>query len=103
MKKVINGKVYNTETATMICSRSYGQGYRDFNAWEETLYVTKKGQFFLYYWGGANSKYSVYVSTNTRSESSGIKLLTEDEAREFAEKCNCDPDVYEKYFEVEEG
>ncbi|HCM89013.1 MULTISPECIES: hypothetical protein [Vagococcus] len=102
MKKIINGKAYNTETGTLLATYEYGYGM-DFRKVLEELYVTKKGAYFLYYFGGPSSKYGESIGNNQMSESSGIKLLSKDEAKEFMEE-NGDADDYEKYFgEVEEG
>lgn len=46
MKKIINGKMYNTETAEFI--DSYESGYpKDFAYVYEALYRKKTGEFFL--------------------------------------------------------
>lgn len=50
MKKIINGKVYSTETAKQI-------GYDNDNQtgnWEETLYRKKTGEFFVQHWDAWN-------------------------------------------------
>lgn len=102
MKKIIEGKLYNTETATLIAE--YRKGNRtDFNGIEEEVYKTKKGQYFMYFWGGGCSKYREEVASQTYSDNEGIKLITEEEAKEFAMK-HLDADEFEDIFgEVEEG
>lgn len=47
MKKVINGKVYNTETAEELHHWRSHHNAGDFGAYDETLYRTKKGNYFL--------------------------------------------------------
>ncbi len=47
MKKIINGKRYDTETAKLIGSDGYSNP-SDFNYWSEDLYQKKTGEFFLY-------------------------------------------------------
>lgn len=50
MKKIINGKVYNTDTVKQI-------GYDNDNPtgnWEETLYQKKTGEFFVHHWDAWN-------------------------------------------------
>lgn len=42
MKKIINNKLYNTETATQICCSFTG----NFNCKKTTLYKKKNGEFF---------------------------------------------------------
>lgn len=102
MKKIINGKVYNTDTATLLADYEYGYS-RDFNYVYEALYLTKKGAFFIHYEGGANSKYAEVVGQNQWSDGEGLRLLDEDEAKEFLEKYG-DTETYSKVFgEVEEG
>ena len=43
MKKIIDGKTYNTETAEEIGSYDNGLGARDFRHCKESLYKTKRG------------------------------------------------------------
>ena len=56
MKKVICNKVYDTDTATLLKKVTSGV-YGASDGWEETLYQTESGSFFLYTNGGADSKY----------------------------------------------
>lgn len=102
MKKIINGKLYNTETADLIAEWENGFGYNDFYYVSETLYQTKKRAYFIYYTGGAMSKYATHYGQTT-SGSTGIKLLTEEEAKAWVMD-HLEADEYIKLFgEVEEG
>ena len=74
MKKVINGKLYNTETAEEVASWTNGYTTQDFNYCEETLYRTKNGNYFLHGFGGALSKYAVPVPGGTGGEHKIIPL-----------------------------
>ena len=56
MKKIICKKEYDTETATLIKAYSFGN-LGDPNGYEETLYKTAKGDYFVYGVGGCDSKY----------------------------------------------
>lgn len=56
MKAIINGKRYNTETATEVASDGYGLP-NDFRSWEEVLYLTPRGNWFLWGKGGPMTKY----------------------------------------------
>lgn len=63
MKKIINGKLYNTETAKEV--GQYWNGYdceNDFYE-KEKLYLKKTGEWFLYGEGGAVSCYGVEYGT----------------------------------------
>ena len=103
MKKVIDGKVYNTETATKVAEWSNGLSYSDFNNENEELYVTKKGNWFLYGEGGANSKYRK-SNGNSAWGSSNIIAMSELDAYKWLEKNN-ELDAIESYFpkEIEEA
>ncbi len=47
MRKIINGKTYNTETATKIATGNNGKSPRDCWYRTEELYKTKKGSYFI--------------------------------------------------------
>ena len=61
MKKIINGKKYNTETAREMGSYWNGCGRGDFNFYAETLYKKKTGEFFIHVDGGANTSAAVHA------------------------------------------
>lgn len=54
MKKVICKVEYDTESATVVEKHTFGE-LGDPAGYEETLYVTTDGKFFLYVNGGAES------------------------------------------------
>jgi len=100
MKKIINGKKYDTDTAKFLLSRS--NDYTGFSYCYEELYLKKTGEFFLYGKGGAMSKYSRSCGDNTWCGGEEIVPLTEAKAKKFVEEYG-DADDYEKIFgEVEE-
>ena len=57
MQKIICKKVYDTETSTLIKKVTYGE-FGCPTGYEESLYQTEGGLFFLYTNGGAESKYT---------------------------------------------
>lgn len=85
MRKIIDGKLYDTETAKVVGDYQYSN-YTDFNYFYECLYKKRTGEYFLYYEGGPASKYSKYVGSGTTSGSSGIEPLDYFEAQKFVEK-----------------
>ena len=102
MKKIINGKRYDTDTATLIGSASYGYP-SDFEYWAEDLYRKKTGEFFLYGEGGPMSRYFRSTGQNQWSGGEEIRPLSLKEAQEWAEKY-LDADEYEEVFgRIEEG
>jgi hypothetical protein len=56
MKKIICKKEYDTETSTVVKKFTKG-AFGDPDGYEETLYVTESGNYFLYVNGGAESPY----------------------------------------------
>jgi hypothetical protein len=58
MKKIINGRKYDTDTATEIYKWSNDYGMSNFNYEIEYLYIKKSGEYFIHGRGGAMSKYS---------------------------------------------
>ena len=57
MRKIINKKLCNTETATNLGSKHVGE-FGQPDGYEEQLFVTKTNQYFLYVNGGPESKYT---------------------------------------------
>lgn len=103
MKKIIDGKTYNTETATLIANWDNGCYGNDFNACEESLYVSPKGTYFLAGEGGALSKYAQSVGSNGRCGGEGMEVLSKAEALKWCEEHDVDADTIATHFEVEEG
>ena len=56
MKKIICKREYDTETATLVRQYSFGQ-LGDSAGYEEDLYQTEGGLYFLHVGGGENSPY----------------------------------------------
>ena len=57
MKKVICKKVYDTENSTLVKKVTFGC-FGDENAYEEILFKTEEGLYFLYVNGGTKSKHT---------------------------------------------
>jgi len=96
MKKVIDKKVYNTETAELVASFRNMDNRTNFRFFEEELYVTKKGAFFLYGEGNALSQYSI-PNGNGSSGGEDIVVLTAEETYDWLEKYN-QTEAIEEYF-----
>ncbi len=77
MKMTIGKAVYDTETATLIKKLTYGY-FGDPAGYEESLYQTAGGLYFLYVNGGVDSIYPKET----------IKRLAKDKAAEWIE-ANC--------------
>lgn len=97
MKKIINGKLYNTETAKVVGEYKSPAGPASFDYFEETLYRKKTGEYFVFGEGHANSKYATHVDYNTWGAGSAFTPLTWEQARAWSEKY-LEPDEYEQEF-----
>ncbi|MGF6808412.1 hypothetical protein OKW30_003538 [Paraburkholderia sp. Clong3] len=103
MKRVIDGMMYNTETANRIAGWANTYNCSDFQYYEEDLYVTKKGAYFIAGEGGPLSPYSRPCGSNGTLGGKGMRVVTEHEAREWCEQHDVPVDVIAQHFEVEEA
>ncbi len=96
MKKIINGKIYDTDKAVAIADYTNYLGTNDVYYESEVLYRTAKGNFFLYGEGGALSRYS---EGNNRQSwgSKDIIPFTSSEAYEWLQENN-EVEVLEELF-----
>lgn len=95
MKKIIKGKLYDTDTAKRVGGACGGDG---FSSWDEELYQKRTGEFFLFGQGGPATKYAEYVDgNNVWSNGSKIIPLNVEAAREWAE-AHLDADEYGEIF-----
>jgi hypothetical protein len=102
MKKVIDGKTYNTETAAEIGNYHNSLGSSDFRNIDESLYVTKKGTFFISGEGGPMTKYASHYG-NASSSGDGMFVVSKEEALQWCESYDIDADTIAEYFDIEEG
>ena len=75
MKKVICRVEYDTDNAELVKKVSVGN-FGDSDGYEESLYQTEKGTYFLYVNGGEDSKY-------TKED---IKRMSKDKAKAWLEE-----------------
>lgn len=98
MKKIINGKMCNTETAQHIDSNSSsGLSQSDFRYFNEQLYRTKTGVFFLYGEGGSLSEYAEDCVGGGWDYGVKIILLSLTDARKWVENYSS-TEVYTQLF-----
>ena len=77
MKKIICKKEYDTQTATLIQKFTHGD-FGDPAGYEESLYKTEGGKFFLYMNGGEASQYA----------KESIKRMSAEKAQEWLDAAN---------------
>jgi hypothetical protein len=104
MRKIIDGKTYNTETAAHVCDVSGPVSDRGNFHYDRTdLYRSPKGQYFIAGHGGPLSCWAVKTGQSSWSGGDGLRLIEEEEARALCER-HASAEVYQEFFgEPEEG
>ena len=103
MKKILNGMRFDTNTAEKVGEWDNGLPANDFSTLGETLYRTKRRkQFFLHGEGGPMTWCAKSSGPNTSTGGQEMRLMTDAEAFEWAQR-HMSPDDVEDYFEVAEG
>lgn len=97
MKKVIAKKLYDTRTATLIAEHSNHLGYSDFKWYEEELYRTKNGSWFMYGQGGPLSRYCKPSGSNGWQEGRDIVPMDTEEVIEWLSEHD-ENDIIDEYF-----
>lgn len=95
MKKIINGRRYDTDSAKKLAEWETMRG--NFSYICETLYRKSTGEYFIHGEGGPASKYAETIGLNQWSGGERIMPLTVQEAQEWAEE-HLDGDDYEEIF-----
>lgn len=99
MKKIINGRIYDTNTAKELGRDD--QTYGNFSDWEETLYRKSTGEYFLHGEGGPQTKYAQQIGENSWTGGEKIIPLSLESAKKWAEE-HLEADEYEKIFGIVE-
>jgi len=84
VRQVIEGKLYDTETATLIHNWTNGRYAGDFKFREKSLFCTKKGAYFIHHVGGAMTDMAVPAG-NGMGGSQSIEPIDETTAIRFLE------------------
>lgn len=85
MKKIIDGKRYDTEKAKCVASYENSYGINDFKHYSENLYLTTSGSWFLHGSGGPMTKYSKQAGDATCA-GEDIIPMTEKEVIQWMEE-----------------
>jgi len=99
MKQIIDGKIYNTDTAEFVCDTSNSLGRSDFAHERSALYVTKKGAFFVAGRGGPMTRFKRDVGDGW-SDGDGIIVLTKAEALAECERHGDSADIEEHFADM---
>lgn len=87
MRRIIDGRLYDTDTARQVGSTWHTDGFRrgDFHYYEEEMYRKRTGEYFLHGWGGAETKYAEPVGLTGLQGGEGIVPIDQPTARQWAE------------------
>lgn len=100
MKKILNGKSYDTETAVKFPDYFISGAANDFEFVLEKLYKTNSGQWFLCIKAGERAAtYKLYEVCLGE----GITLMDDNEALQWCEHRDLDTEIIAEHFEIEEG
>ena len=102
MRKVIDGKVYDTKTATNIAIWEPNPDTGNFHYICETLCRTRKGKYFVHGCGHGFTKWAWSDGRNS-GMGEGIEPLTDDEALHWCEKRGVSADIIEELFKISEA
>ena len=92
MIKIIEGRRYNTDTATRIFFRDNGHFANDFSFRSKQLFRTKNGGWFLHHAGGAMSDMKKFYGKNLGGSES-IEPIDDDDAFGFLQSHSDDDDA----------
>lgn len=96
MKKIINGRMYNTETAELVAEYWNGLPTNNFKYVSEELYRKDAGELFLFGKGGPLTDYAVSVGDNCYGGGERIRPMDIDSVKQWLE----DTDNTEAYVEL---
>lgn len=85
MRKLIQGKAFDTSTAEQLGMWDNSMPRNDFSHCTEILYRTKNGAFFIHGESGPAGKYRETRGQNQWSGGEDIQPMTSSESREWAE------------------
>lgn len=97
MRAIVNGKLYDTETANLIASHEHVEvGFLFFI--RQQLYITRDGEYFLFGQPGGDSRYRYEEAPRKWVAGWRIDPISYDEAREWLKE-NLNADYrYERLF-----
>lgn len=97
MKRIINGKRYDTSTAEQVGEYCNGFRLHDWHWLEEKLYRTPKGAYFLHGEGGGLSEYRSGARGTGWTNGQALIPMTDDEAMRWLEEHGL-TDAVEEHF-----
>jgi hypothetical protein len=84
MQRIIDRKVYDTDSAERIAKHGAIVDKGDFHALAEALYKDSNGEYFLHCQGGVATEYAEQTSNGT-TYGETLELLTKEEALDWCE------------------
>ena len=97
MKRIIRGKLYDTDKAKEVGSWQNMQDVRNLHHFTESLFQKRTGEFFLHGQGGPMTQYAEAIGQNSWKGGERIMPMSYEEARAWAEE-HLDADKYGEVF-----
>lgn len=83
MKKIINGKMYDTETDMAIAFYEASSNISSRYYYSERLYMTDNGEFYLHGTGGSFTQYAMVCEDGSKEPGEDITLLPNEKAKRW--------------------
>lgn len=99
MQRVINRKLYDTESAEKIVTYAPNTDRGDFNYLVETLYKTSDGEYFLHGEGGAATRWAEPIPGGGKTSGASIETFSEEEAVDWCENREVNGEIIVAEFE----
>lgn len=97
MRKIIDGKAYDTDKAEMVADWDNGLYSSNFKYVSEQLYRKNNGEYFIVGSGGAMTEYATQCDDNSWCGDSRVHPITENQAKRWVER-HCDARTYDDEF-----
>lgn len=102
MKKIIEGKKYDTDTSTLVAEWEADFLANDFNWYMEQLYKKRTGEYFVYGEGNGASRYARTVGLHGGTWGCTIIPVSYDDARAWLEEKGTVDEYEAEFGEVSE-
>lgn len=100
MKQVIDGLIYDTDDAIEIAMNESRVGSGDFGWFEEAVYKTDSGRWFLWGKGGPHTRWREPVGNNAFGSGETIHALSEVEALDWFTRADIDTVTIAAHFDL---
>ena len=101
MRRVIRGKRYDTDKATLVAETTSGGAPNDFRYWQESLYRSPRGNWFVVGCGHAMTQWATHTVDGS-GWGEGLRPIEPRAALQWLEDAG-ETEQIDKYFQVEDA